>query len=249
MLFKYKKLFIKEDLDNNKDKLDMRIIEQINDNKIYVPSIKNLNDPFEKMFNFTSYESYTAKEKENLLKLDENKVPEFENFGKNLLDSFDSLDSSINTFSKFMVDETEMGIFSMSERNDSILMWSHYADSHKGICIGYDKESFLKNNSCIKVQYKKHLPEFSLKKTYKNYIPRIYRYKFWAWNYEKEWRYLDTSFDECVDNPSFAKAIYFGLYVPEKVIEDFKRLIKINVSFYKTELDKNDFKLNFIQLK
>lgn len=63
MLFKYKKLFTKEVSDNNKNNLDMRIIEQINKNKIYVPSIKNLNDSFEKMFNFTPYESYTEKEK------------------------------------------------------------------------------------------------------------------------------------------------------------------------------------------
>ena len=26
-----------------------------------------------------------------------------------------------------------------SERNDSILMWGHYADKHKGVCIGYKK--------------------------------------------------------------------------------------------------------------
>lgn len=29
------------------------------------------------------------------------------------------------------------GVVSFSKRNDSILMWSHYADSHKGFCIGF----------------------------------------------------------------------------------------------------------------
>jgi len=29
------------------------------------------------------------------------------------------------------------GIFCLSGKNDHILMWSHYADSHKGICFGF----------------------------------------------------------------------------------------------------------------
>ncbi|MGH1462752.1 MAG: DUF2971 domain-containing protein [Neptuniibacter sp.] len=30
------------------------------------------------------------------------------------------------------------GILSLTERNDNLLMWSHYADSHRGIVIGFD---------------------------------------------------------------------------------------------------------------
>lgn len=29
------------------------------------------------------------------------------------------------------------GIFCLSERDDSMLMWSHYGDQHRGICLGY----------------------------------------------------------------------------------------------------------------
>ena len=36
----------------------------------------------------------------------------------------------------------------LSENNSSVLMWSHYADNHKGICIEYDFES-IKNNKLI----------------------------------------------------------------------------------------------------
>ncbi|MGZ9669577.1 DUF2971 domain-containing protein [Pseudomonas sp. GNP014] len=31
-----------------------------------------------------------------------------------------------------------VGIYSLSSVNDEILMWSHYADNHKGFCIGFD---------------------------------------------------------------------------------------------------------------
>src|ERR1017187_10535113 len=30
------------------------------------------------------------------------------------------------------------GIFSVTPINNNILMWSHYANSHKGLCIGFD---------------------------------------------------------------------------------------------------------------
>ncbi|MBV9575704.1 MAG: DUF2971 domain-containing protein [Gammaproteobacteria bacterium] len=35
----------------------------------------------------------------------------------------------------------QLGILSLSSCNDSILMWSHYADFHKGFCIGFKTNS------------------------------------------------------------------------------------------------------------
>ena len=40
-----------------------------------------------------------------------------------------------------------MYITAFSENNKSLLMWSHYADSHKGICVEY---SFDDLESCQK---------------------------------------------------------------------------------------------------
>lgn len=34
------------------------------------------------------------------------------------------------------------GVLSMSGRWDSILMWSHYGNFHKGFCIGFGEENF-----------------------------------------------------------------------------------------------------------
>jgi hypothetical protein len=49
-------------------------------------------------------------------------------------------------------------VFCMSEKNDDILMWSHYADSHKGICFGFKEkiEGYIPNEAPIyscKVDY------------------------------------------------------------------------------------------------
>lgn len=55
--------------------------------------------------------------------------------------------NSINTIAEkaddLIINGTkEFGICCFSETNNNIHMWSHYADSHKGICIEYDSSEF-----------------------------------------------------------------------------------------------------------
>lgn len=47
------------------------------------------------------------------------------------------------------------GIFCLTETNDATLMWSYYADSHKGICIGYRRSEayLLGSDNCRQVVY------------------------------------------------------------------------------------------------
>jgi len=99
---------------------------------------------------------------------------------------------------------------SFSERSDSAIMWSHYADHHKGICVEYD---FRKSNQEIEYLY----PIF--------YTDNLFEYRFFVrprsvnqfayasiqkgldWQYEKEWRIifpyerLDTTYYYKVPTP------------------------------------------------
>jgi hypothetical protein len=84
------------------------------------------------------------------------------------------------------------------------LMWSHYADSSKGICLVFDKElifknsnEFLNNGTQIKVRYKKphKIPEVIkpvvLDGDFWDLIEYNYfSYKVKKWKYEKEFRFL-----------------------------------------------------------
>lgn len=45
-----------------------------------------------------------------------------------------------------------------SKRNDSILMWSHYADKHKGVCLEFERP----NNDFYDVKYKNKRKSFNL---------------------------------------------------------------------------------------
>ncbi|MGV8921279.1 MAG: DUF2971 domain-containing protein [Pseudomonas sp.] len=56
----------------------------------------------------------------------------------------------------------ETGVFSLSEINDDILMWAHYAESHKGFCIEYSRtvENVL-GTQAEPVIYQKDLPSLA----------------------------------------------------------------------------------------
>ena len=47
--------------------------------------------------------------------------------------------------------QTQMPLVCLSEKHNNILMWSHYADNHKGFVVEYDSKSLIRNcNNCPK---------------------------------------------------------------------------------------------------
>ena len=112
----------------------------------------------------------------------------------------------IKTTMKSIRDKTL--VYCFSKRNDSILMWSHYADKHKGICIEFEVEPTEKD--MIEVVYSEKKSKFDilrvtslilglefLKKPFdasdqefnKKIMEPCYT-KSNEWEYEKEVRYI-----------------------------------------------------------
>lgn len=86
------------------------------------------------------------------------------------------------------------GILCLSGRNDSIPMWSHYSNSHKGVVIGVeaDDESF-RHSKLSEVKYYKHRVSIDPKaeagsKLWWRQINRIIFSKSLEWRYEAEHR-------------------------------------------------------------
>lgn len=90
----------------------------------------------------------------------------------------------------------EIGVFCLSEEKLNLLMWSHYANSHRGFVVGFNMESeFFSNGYALpiwkprKIDYvlerpSKFLNEFSPD------MKEIFYTKGKVWDYEKEWRML-----------------------------------------------------------
>lgn len=93
-----------------------------------------------------------------------------------------------------------LAILCFSEIFESILMWSHYADNHTGLCIGYDAEcnffnsmygcNYSMNVGELKpVVYTEERPQFILPSDLVNNTNDWFK-KSIDWSYEKEHRIL-----------------------------------------------------------
>ena len=82
----------------------------------------------------------------------------------------------------------DIEVFCLSQNNNNTLMWSHYADSHKGICIEYKIHSLPPSVGWGMVNY---VPEnYDYKRASKNngLISAGFYTKHENWFYEKEIR-------------------------------------------------------------
>jgi len=89
-----------------------------------------------------------------------------------------------------------VGILCLSEVPDSILMWGHYTDAHRGFVIGFDSEHpfFSSRRSAEdefgflrQVIYQRQRPKVVLSDTSS---PAWFNTKSDQWAYEREWRML-----------------------------------------------------------
>lgn len=169
-------------------------------NQIYVPSIDNLNDPFEgSWYGVDTSKPYNSSERE---------------FKNRLIRR--------GVFCMCSAKEDSDPKFPYS--SNSILMWSHYADSHKGFCVEFSDKILGSDDlefPASEVEYSDVLPEKSSSFAYAkedvglksvNYdIVRILLWKNKAWNYENEYRLCFKRANQYFDIPEDCiKAIYCG---------------------------------------
>lgn len=105
-----------------------------------------------------------------------------------------------------------IGVLSLSEKPDNILMWGYYADSHKGFVIGIDKtHPFFDQRKkegeiqgyVRKVNYLRERPKITLydsslnnDENMKIWIEKFIWLKNIDWEYEQEWRMIYTLKDK-----------------------------------------------------
>jgi hypothetical protein len=118
------------------------------------------------------------------------------------------------------------------------LMWSHYADYHKGICIKYHFQNSLTNlyatsDTSVRyfkdVEYKEDLSVLNLKDSIA--IKDAFFVKSKEWEYENELRLLQYDLNakgdyDTINVPGSIEAIYFGVRCPQKEIESIKKIME-----------------------
>jgi Protein of unknown function (DUF2971) len=81
----------------------------------------------------------------------------------------------------------DTGVFSMSADPTSNLMWSHYGDSHRGICVRFDFSGLLQ--ICpLPVVYSQERPSYNMFREVNALESLAFLRKSSEWSYEQEWR-------------------------------------------------------------
>lgn len=203
--------------------------------EITVSPSKNMNDPFDSIINLWSNEKQlekTCKEHKHV---------------KNLSRSFDYF-----RIRSFCNGDTEDAL-------NSLLMWSHYADEHRGYCIKYklskhfikqDENDSFEHMFLKPIIYRKDEDKVDISEMTTINTDLAFATKHESWGYENEVRLIvynpnkeDAFYGIPLDKDSCIEAIYFGCKCDPKTIKTIKNLFSkadIPPKFYQMKLDRTD---------
>jgi hypothetical protein len=113
-----------------------------------------------------------------------------------------------------------IGVCSFSATPNHMLMWSHYADNHKGFSVEYDcREGTKLRELAHPVSYQDEVPSL----TAADFAPpnrekafdSLWLTKAKCWEYEQEWRVMMSTGDKNFQTPSAVVSVIFGARMPE----------------------------------
>lgn len=144
---------------------------------------------------------------------------------------------------------TNSGVFCLSQCNDNILMWAHYADNHKGFCIEFERSSQNDLGDYEKTRDVKYRPDYP---TISPLSPYAFDLKFFTkaidWKYEKEWILINEKGDIALPLPGDISAIIFGLKMSSQNKTTIKNILfdNPNIMYRQAEKVPNSFKLKIV---
>lgn len=245
---------------------------------IITTSPRNFNDPFDCMLTYDKYTMKSVIRSACFILLKEYGIkPSFveTNLLRTCMNPVNELCSILESRNLFVIDrenyvlkniydtkgrehdlQDDLRIASFSESGNSILMWSHYAENHKGFCIKYDftSDDFVKS-LLYPITYNSQRIIVT---------PKIFSSKGWVtiaalckapeWSYENEWRFLNKKLDGYSENTIYKvsvqdsiKGIYIGANVDIKS-KNAQKLISIagqhKFPIYQMTMNGNEYKLD-----
>ena len=113
---------------------------------------------------------------------------------------------------------TKFGVSCLSQSFDDIVMWSHYADQHKGICILFDTKLKFFDGLRPVTYVPKRLPTPIKTKGEPGRLMQLMTTKLDLWEYEKEWRILDYENGPGIKHfpPEILHGVIFGCRMTEQ---------------------------------
>lgn len=188
--FKYRSLATEQDR--------QRLRQVVVEGKIYFPPAKFFNDPFDlhPVIDLTAPRHVQRKDYERLAKKYEGlgrakRRKEARRVMKTSMSprNIAATTRAIQDQHARVLTET-VGVLCLCKKRDDILMWSHYADSHKGVCLEFDGMSkFMAHAQEVKYS-KTREPIRPYHETQEQMMEKALLTKSDRWAYEDEYRLL-----------------------------------------------------------
>lgn len=162
-------------------------VTELLDGRLVLSSPSRFNDPFDSRLNL-NHSDLTGDEAQKKI----------ETRGPLVGETSDAELVSIEAFNRECIYK-EYRMFCFSEIRESLLMWSHYARAHKGICLKLkvDRPNLENRHSLKQVRYTTHYPEIAgqdIENGDLGALNTLLLTKSVDWLYEKEWRLITKSF-------------------------------------------------------
>lgn len=186
--------------------------------------------------------------------------------------SFQQYQDNINSL--ISNDLNQSRVLCVTETNDNVVMWSHYADSHSGVCIRLQCIDEIDNALLLAkpVDYTDSFPVFpslqehikhltgELPISFTELLYKIPYVKHEHWGYENEWRvHVDheepeniNGFNDWRENHRVFGAIYFGCRINQEDAADLMRIIDVKyprVEVYAAKSSDKKFEIEFERIR
>lgn len=236
--------------------------DSIRNNYLWFADPVNFNDPYDLNLNLI-LPNYSKKEildfTTDMVQKGKGKNHSPESLANHFINNPLYLRGSIQQYANGLA--SSIGVSCFSQKEDNLLMWSHYADKHKGVCLKFDMykdQDFF--TIPVKVDYPKKYPQFDyfiLRKTEYDLVQFLVGTKSDDWSYENEIRIVKpkSQFENNRGKIPFKKdsvvEVIFGYKCSAENVNEIKNeMLRIGYTckFSKATLKENDFGLKIGEL-
>lgn len=176
------------------DEADLKSVDRLRDilvrSRLWLSSPVDFNDPFDMAGKIVA--SASVKERQERINeiLKKHRVPfkERERKRKSFMrKSVKALEMELESiYTKYTA---KTGVYSFAGDARSILMWSHYAREHTGVCIQFERaRDFGFFSGALSVEYSSEYPEVDWIRDFQGSLSKVLLRKHQGWCYEREFR-------------------------------------------------------------
>lgn len=157
---------------------------------------------------------------------------------------FRDRDNYRDTRRAIVENKLKIGLSSFSEVHDHELMWAHYADQYRGICIAYSFAKLLDDLgddvSFVRMYYNEMVPLVRHSRQEPNDVAKmVLSYKNYRWLYEREWRMFAPLGKILYTDKSCVTRVYLGSRIaPDKRTKIIRTMISLGIETHDMKIEK-----------